>query len=173
MYMPTLARFTARDPMPPDGEPVLLGRSTYEYADNNPVNEFDPSGLSPLILGPIPCVIPIIPCVSIKVGKCEVDPQIDRPPGGASDAELKRFRCRRGWKKIWHNNKDGDPIGVACVKCRNNIGDPCREVPLCPGAPTLGVSCEPFVLEDESRLRGVVIPGCACSYAQAGDLGVA
>src|SRR5437762_2974013 len=27
MYMPTLARFTARDPMPPDGEPVLLGRA--------------------------------------------------------------------------------------------------------------------------------------------------
>src|SRR5579863_916043 len=34
MYAPTLARFTALDPMPPDGEPVLLGASRYEYAEN-------------------------------------------------------------------------------------------------------------------------------------------
>ena len=47
MYMPTLARFTARDPMPPDGEPMLLGASRYGYVRNNPLNFVDPSGLSP------------------------------------------------------------------------------------------------------------------------------
>ena len=58
MYMPTLARFTARDPMPPDGEPVLFGglpnglssvapyaSHPYGYASNNPLAYTDPSGL--------------------------------------------------------------------------------------------------------------------------------
>ena len=45
MYMPTLARFTALDPMPPDGEPVLLGASRYAYVENDPMNRSDPSGL--------------------------------------------------------------------------------------------------------------------------------
>src|SRR5207302_834859 len=58
MYMPTLARFTARDPVPPNGEPVLLGRvpdalagyapsSPYEYANNDPLRYTDASGLQP------------------------------------------------------------------------------------------------------------------------------
>jgi len=56
MYMPTLARFTALDPMPPDGEPVLLyglpdglensaPSNPYGYAGNSPANFVDPSGL--------------------------------------------------------------------------------------------------------------------------------
>ncbi len=46
MYQPTLGRFTARDPMPENG--VLVGgipQSSYWYANNNPVNFVDPSGL--------------------------------------------------------------------------------------------------------------------------------
>ena len=53
MYTPTLARFTARDPMPPDGEPLLLGfirdtsafQQPYAYAKNSPLLYVDPSGL--------------------------------------------------------------------------------------------------------------------------------
>jgi hypothetical protein len=56
MYMPTLARFTARDPLPPDGEPVLLeglpdGVSSippstpFAYAGNSPANYIDPDGM--------------------------------------------------------------------------------------------------------------------------------
>jgi len=58
MYMPTLARFTARDPLGED-EAVLLDRNLpslqpYIYAANNPVRFVDPSGLFPLLLaGPI------------------------------------------------------------------------------------------------------------------------
>lgn len=47
MYAPVLARFTALDPLPPDGEPVMLGASRYGYVANNPVNRTDPSGLKP------------------------------------------------------------------------------------------------------------------------------
>jgi len=66
MYMPTLARFTARDPMPPAGQPVLLGRVPkmtrasmsaamypYEYVDNNPIRFVDPSGLQ-IEVPPVP-----------------------------------------------------------------------------------------------------------------------
>ena len=46
MYMPTVARFTARDPLPQNGEPVLINRlHPYVYAYNNPANRIDPSGL--------------------------------------------------------------------------------------------------------------------------------
>lgn len=44
MYMPTVARFTARDPLPQNGEPILL-LSPYWYANNAPVLLIDPSGL--------------------------------------------------------------------------------------------------------------------------------
>jgi hypothetical protein len=44
MYMPTVARFTSRDPLPQDGEPVLLGTS-YWYANNSPTMLVDPSGM--------------------------------------------------------------------------------------------------------------------------------
>lgn len=45
MYMPTLARFTSRDPLPPDGEALLLGHaSVYAYSGSNPINRIDPSG---------------------------------------------------------------------------------------------------------------------------------
>ncbi len=46
MYQPTVARFTARDPLPQNGDPVLLMNShPYSYADNNPTRKRDPSGL--------------------------------------------------------------------------------------------------------------------------------
>jgi hypothetical protein len=44
MYMPTVARFASRDPLPEDGEPVVLGTS-YWYADNSPIMLIDPSGM--------------------------------------------------------------------------------------------------------------------------------
>lgn len=47
MYQPTLARFTARDPLPQNG-PVLMGRvpsSVYAYTENNPIVQIDPSGM--------------------------------------------------------------------------------------------------------------------------------
>ncbi|MEX0703379.1 MAG: hypothetical protein WD069_14890 [Planctomycetales bacterium] len=44
--MPTLARFTARDPMPPGGLDVLPGSAAlYRYARNSPVGRVDPSGM--------------------------------------------------------------------------------------------------------------------------------
>ncbi len=46
MYMPTVARFTARDPLPMNGDPILLGSfPPYTYADGNPVDGIDPSGM--------------------------------------------------------------------------------------------------------------------------------
>ena len=54
MYMPTLARFTSRDPLADTEEPVMGGISPavqaaiiqqYAYANNSPMNFMDPSGL--------------------------------------------------------------------------------------------------------------------------------
>ena len=54
MYQPELGRFTARDPMPENGQILFTnlpdGIMTnpphpYDYADNNPINKTDPSGL--------------------------------------------------------------------------------------------------------------------------------
>jgi len=46
MYMPTVARFTARDPLPENGNPVVfLAMTPYAYAAGNPVNVTDASGL--------------------------------------------------------------------------------------------------------------------------------
>ena len=54
MYMPTLARFTSRDPLADTAEPVMGGLSAevqaaiiqqYAYANNSPPNFMDPSGL--------------------------------------------------------------------------------------------------------------------------------
>lgn len=46
MYMPTVARFTARDPLPTNGDPVLIKTlHPYAYANNNPSKTTDPSGL--------------------------------------------------------------------------------------------------------------------------------
>lgn len=47
MYMPTLARFTSRDPLPNSGDPLLGGVARaphYAHVRNNPVNRTDPSG---------------------------------------------------------------------------------------------------------------------------------
>ena len=46
MYHPVLGRFLSRDPLPPRGHPVLMGKSLYEYVGGNPVMRTDPSGLS-------------------------------------------------------------------------------------------------------------------------------
>lgn len=52
MYMPTLARFASRDPLPEPGEPLMGVTSPsaetrlypYTYVRNNPKNDTDPSG---------------------------------------------------------------------------------------------------------------------------------
>jgi hypothetical protein len=46
MYHSVLGTFHSRDPLP-ETDPVLMGRSLYEYVGNNPVNRTDPSGLQP------------------------------------------------------------------------------------------------------------------------------
>lgn len=50
MYMPTLARFTSRDPLPEVGNAILGGvhfksMNAYAYAESDPVNNVDPSGI--------------------------------------------------------------------------------------------------------------------------------
>ena len=56
MYMPTLARFTSRDPLAEQGIPILGGLpeevptagptlKPYVYVSNDPINALDPSGL--------------------------------------------------------------------------------------------------------------------------------
>ena len=50
MYMPTLARFTSRDPLPETGAAVLGGvhvqsGNAYAYCESNTVNKVDPSGM--------------------------------------------------------------------------------------------------------------------------------
>lgn len=52
MYMPVLARFSARDPLPIERDLVLLG-ATYAYVNNSPIGKIDPSGLDP-----IPATVP-------------------------------------------------------------------------------------------------------------------
>ncbi|MSR56699.1 MAG: hypothetical protein EXS05_03380 [Planctomycetaceae bacterium] len=58
MYQPVLGAFLSRDPLPADGQPVLMGRARgaqtppnmgvtlYAYVSNNPLRRTDPSGLS-------------------------------------------------------------------------------------------------------------------------------
>jgi hypothetical protein len=115
MYVPTIARFTARDPMPPDGEPVLFGRipdglassapyasHPYGYASNNPCNYTDPSGM--------------------KI--CKV------PPDNLLDL-MKEFLKLKGWA-----DKDRITLAlVACVACQESDYDPCAKS----GAPAIGV----------------------------------
>ena len=77
MYMPTLARFTARDPLPPDGEPVLLrgipiltrAGSQYKYANNNPTSFTDPSGMQVGVDEPYPS--PPFPKPGEECVKCD------------------------------------------------------------------------------------------------------
>ncbi len=45
MYVPTLARFTARDPVAANAPMVLYSQSPYVYAMNQPLRFVDPSGL--------------------------------------------------------------------------------------------------------------------------------
>jgi len=60
MYMPTLARFTARDPLPQVGAVLIGGIPQYAYANNNPTNFVDASGLTAIpATNPGQCNAPI------------------------------------------------------------------------------------------------------------------
>ena len=70
MYMPTLARFTSRDPLAEEGIPILGGLpeevptagptlKPYVYVSNDPINALDPSGLWELRYCPSPVLMPI------------------------------------------------------------------------------------------------------------------
>lgn len=60
MYMPTVARFTARDPLPEKEEPILMREmskelqlltQSYAYTMSNPLGAVDPTGLVPSCIG--------------------------------------------------------------------------------------------------------------------------
>lgn len=98
MYVPTLARFTARDPMPPDGEPVLLAASPYGYAQNNPVNFVDPSGLAPEETG--------------KKGKRKKpENYFFPPPEHELDPSVKGCKCGEALNCLWL-------VGDACAQAK-------------------------------------------------------
>lgn len=86
MYMPTLARFTALDPLPPDGEPVLLGASRYAYVNNNPTNFVDPSGLTPV--GQACCFLCYGPIAKGGEGSVKKAGIADRDDAGGGNAFL-------------------------------------------------------------------------------------
>ena len=74
MYMPTLARFSSRDPLPDDDKPILGSNpqaaytAPYVYVSNAPTVMSDPSGLGPV--PPVPRRKPGWPAANLGAGEC-------------------------------------------------------------------------------------------------------
>src|SRR5262249_25170897 len=92
------SRFTARDPMPPDGEPVLLAASPYGYVQNNPVNFVDPSGHAPEEKG--------------KKGKRKAPENRFHPPNDV-DSTVSGCRCGEALNCVWLAGADACSQGKA------------------------------------------------------------
>ena len=110
MYMPKIARFTARDPFPPNGV-VVGGLSQHANAANNPINLVDPSGLQLCVF----CChcwtlkelkdqkwlkgLPDCPC-SVGSPPTNPDDKVWYPPGAAGqDYHLGTSHCMRSKPK--------------------------------------------------------------------------